>query len=100
MIASHMVHAPTTTSSKIEIWSNSQNFNICVKHCTIKRTLHFFCSKLQISEEHVKKHADEVPKHQSDGYFVYSDKYPILVIKTFALDIDTVACKNSASSQV
>ncbi len=29
--ASHMVHAPTTTSSKNEIWSNSQNFNICVE---------------------------------------------------------------------
>ncbi len=40
----------------------------------------------------MKKHADEVPKHRSDHYFVYSDKYPILVIKTFALDIDTVAC--------
>jgi hypothetical protein len=34
-----------------------------------------FCSKLQISKEHVKKHANEVPKHRSNDCFVYSDKY-------------------------
>ncbi len=34
-----------------------------------------FCSKLQISKEHVKKHANEVPKHRSNDCFVYSNKY-------------------------
>jgi hypothetical protein len=103
MIASHMVHAPTTgASSKTEIWSNSQNFNICVKHCTIKKDIAFLVQQAPdiwgTREETCWR--IEVPKHRSDGYFVYSDKYPILVIKTFALDIDNVACKNSTSSQV
>ncbi len=112
MIASHMVHAPTTTSSKIEIWSNSQSFNICVEHCTIKKNIAFLLQQAPdiwgTCEETCRR--IEVSKHWSDDYFVYSDKCPILVIKTsddyfgysdkclilviktFALDMDTVAC--------
>jgi hypothetical protein len=94
MIASHMVHAPTTTSSKIEIWSNSQSFNICVEHCTIKKNIAFLLQQAPdiwgTCEETCRR--IEVSKHRSDDYFVYSDKCPILVIKTFALDMDTVAC--------
>jgi hypothetical protein len=36
--------------------------------------LHYLCSKLQISKEHVKKHANEVPKHRSNDYFVYFER--------------------------
>jgi len=45
---------------------------------TIKKTNSYciiFCNRLQISKEHFKKHANEVPKHQCNDYFVYSDKY-------------------------
>jgi len=51
-----------------------------------------FCSKLQTSKEQVKKHANEVPKHQPNDRFVYSDKCTLTMIKIFALDLDTVAC--------
>jgi hypothetical protein len=54
--ASYMVHAPAATSSKNEIWSYSQNFNIYTEsqwktnlYCII------FCSKLETSKEHVKE---------------------------------------------
>ncbi len=64
-----------------------------MRRVTIKRTLHFFCNKLQISKEHVKKHADD-PFQNIDPMTTLSIGTNILtMIKTFALDIDTVALR-------
>ncbi len=51
-----------------------------------------FCSKLQISKEHVKKHANEVPKHQSKDRFCLLWQITLTMIKTFPLDLDTGSC--------
>jgi hypothetical protein len=88
-----MVHAPTTTSSKNEIWFDSQNFNICTESQLYKKTyiaLFFTTSSIYISKEHVKK----MPmKFQNINLMTTLSTLTntFTMSKTIALDLDIVA---------